>query len=301
MSRHKLIPPVLSPPNPQPPSLSDYEEHILETISKRRNTVRPLSSSSSSKNRHEYNTNHLQRVFGEFEANSLYEDDITECEQDVKRPFYKFMRDHHKDVNSDVDDKILSDKACSIAVTGRNPPYFVYVLAFDEMIMDEKTGKEKRNSQTRCGVTKNPFRKHLQRNTRSLARCRYNKNGVGKWVLLTAVGPFESREAARSILPRVRKESRNQYFRPIYTMNMVVKAQRDGDYGGRKLVCFARHVTEDVPIDLMLQVPKEHMLIHSEFCPMDRETAKWLVGSKRKRKEKSKRVGKRYKKKGKEK
>jgi hypothetical protein len=279
-----------------PPSLSYYEEHVLENMSKRRrrntstthpnshNYTRSFSNShprfslrpnpnarSSSKKRlyyHHYVNNkdimdHAPiHHRSEVDTSNSKSSATTRREQEEERkrkakyaPFYPFMKSHAESVESTVDPKVRSDTACSIAVTGENPPYWIYVIAFEGIIVDKRTGAEKYNSQTKCGVSKNPFRKHLQRNTKALSRCKYNNDGVGKWVLLTVVGPFENRTVTRGVLRRVRKESRNQYFRPIYTMNMVLKAARNEDYGGRKLVCFARHVSEDVPVDMLVRVP----------------------------------------------
>ena len=315
-----------------PPSLSNYEEHVLEKMSKRKRKnissthkshriyarsfpnpkdtqlrlalrPNPNARSYSSGKRlyyHHYVNNkdimdHVPIYPNHTDSskisitNSKYSTTLrNEQEEYIERnakydAFYPFMKSHAESVQSKIDPKIRSDIACSIAVTGVNPPYWIYVMAFEGIIVDKRTGKEKYNSQTKCGVSKNPFRKHLQRNTKALSRCKYNNDGVGKWVLLTIVGPFENRNVARGFLRRVRKESRNQYFRPIYTMNMVLKAARNEDYGGRRLVCFARHVSENVPVDMLVRVPKEHMILKSKLCPMDRKTVERLISKKRKR------------------
>lgn len=182
-----------------------------------------------------------------------------------------------------------------IAVIGKNPLWFVYLLTHNERSKGFKC-------YTYVGVSRNPFRKHMQHRMKALPQCKTTRPAAKHWVLAEVLGPFEDYKHANEVRHSWREATRGENGRHVTGMLVVHLINSNGkdeefkegsddlshleEYAkknGLKLLvrCFSRTVSDPVPFFMLKDVPSSKWM-PSTSKPLSIEDIERITGTKRK-------------------
>lgn len=189
--------------------------------------------------------------------------------------------------------------AAKTAVLGKRPPWFVYLLTHNERSRGFKC-------YTYVGVSRNPFRKHMQHRMRALPQCKTTRPAAKHWVLAEVLGPFEHYENANEVRYTWKEARRGESGRHITGMYMVHLINRSSDSSGEDISigndigddlahlehyakrkglqmlvrCFSRTVLEPIPFSMLKNVSSTHWM-PSTSDPLSMRDVERLTGKER--------------------
>lgn len=189
--------------------------------------------------------------------------------------------------------------ASKVATIGKNPLWFVYLLTHNERSRGFKC-------YTYVGVSRNPFRKHMQHRMRALPQCKTTRPAAKHWILAEVIGPFEEYRHANEIRHSWRDATRGENGRHVTGMLMVHlinSYDNNEDFSFAKecgndelshledyakindlqllVRCFSSTVSDPVPFFMLKDVPSSQWL-PSTSTPLSMEDVERITGHKRK-------------------
>ncbi len=154
-------------------------------------------------------------------------------------------RKRQKFTHTEILQKAYGDAVNFVVPMGLHPPWWTYLIMH--------TQKAKRfKCRTHVGMSRNPFRKHVLHNLKSLKKCKVTRPAAGYWMMCMVVGPFETGREAATVVKQWRSSKRGEYGRHEYGIKLCMESEGS-------ILCFSVLLKEDVPIARLKKLSQEHL------------------------------------------